>query len=425
MTGSANATFSLQPASVRRLLIALRSLAAGLLVLALALMTLAGVAPQPAAWLLPGVLLGFNLALWCRGGNDKVRIVVPAWALAAHLAFDTLVLFALFWLVGGATNPFVSLFLLPVALAGAALDIRGAVAVTVLSILGYTALLWRYLARLGDPTAVIGFERHVVGMWATFVLAAVLLCGFLLALAGRLRASERALGEQRERLMRDDAVVSVATVAAGAAHALNTPLATIVLAAESLGEDTTLSPTAREEAATIRSQAEVAADALRALVAARDPQAQDRTDIAEFITDVLARWQQRRPEIETRQQESGTLPARVVRRDPALAQAIHNLLDNAADAAIAAGRPTITIICRYQRGHVVLCIDDPGPALAGRAGTRMHPTSSKPGGLGLGVTLARASLARLDGRLVYEAAPEGGTRTRIEWPVAARPTTGL
>ena len=207
------------------------------------------------------LLLVFNQRIGRPGPGD---IDVRAnRALVGHLVFDTGVLFAFFWAIGGATNPFVSLFLLPVAFAGAALDIRGALAVTGVCVAGYTALLWRYLWHLGHPMSVIGFERHVIGMWATFVLAAGLLLVFLLALAERVRAGERELAAQRERLMRDDAVVGVATVAAGAAHALNTPLSTILIAAESLQDEPNLPPDVQEDIATIHNQAELAARELR------------------------------------------------------------------------------------------------------------------------------------------------------------------
>lgn len=404
--------FSLQPAAIMRLLGLMRWLAAGLITLALVLMACFGQATSPVVWSLPALLIVFNLWLYGRTPTVHAR-----YALVGHLGFDTLVLFALFWAIDGATNPFISLFLLPVAFAGAALDIRGAAMVTWFSILAYTGLLGRYLAHLGHPMRIIGFERHVIGMWLTFVLAAFLLCGFLLALAARLRAGERELVAQRERLVRDDAVVSVATVAAGAAHALNTPLSTILIAAESLAEDTSLTADTREEAAVIRDQAELAAGELRALVAARDPRAQNRVAAGVFVDDVLARWRARRPEIEL---SVTATPAAgpVVRNDPALAQALHNLLDNAADAALAAYAPRLAVTRTLDEHELTLAIDDPGPVAVERL-ARGEPGSTKPGGLGLGLTLARASLARLGAQLVFEAGPNAGTRTRVVLCLAA------
>ena len=401
---------SLQPASILRLLAALRYVAAALLATALALMLAFGLHTGLAVWGLPLLLLVFNQRIGRPGPGD---IDVRAnRALVGHLVFDTGVLFAFFWAIGGATNPFVSLFLLPVAFAGAALDIRGALAVTGVCVTGYTALLWRYLLHLGHPMTVIGFERHVIGMWATFVLAAGLLLVFLLALAERVRAGERELAAQRERLMRDDAVVGVATVAAGAAHALNTPLSTILIAAESLRDEPNLAQDVQEDIATIHNQAELAARELRALVAARDPRVQATVAADVFFDGVVSRWRARRPEIELDMTGWQPLAATAIRNDPALGQALHNLLDNAADAALAAGTPRLVLTRDEQATSYVMAIDDPGAPDIARL-ERPETGSTKPGGLGLGLTLARASLVRIGACLSFEAADSGGTRTRI------------
>ncbi|MES1934879.1 ATP-binding protein [Salinisphaera hydrothermalis] len=404
--------FSLEPAAVMRVLAGLRYLAVALMGIAVVLMAVAGRDLPPVLWSLPAILLAFNLGVAWR----LRRLAQPsALELVGHLAVDTLALFVLFWTVGGATNPFVSLFLVPVALAATALSIRHAIAVTLLAVAAYTALLLRYLWRIQDPEAFVGFERHVVGMWGNFLLAAALLCGFLLVLAAVLRARERELAAQRERLMRDDAVVSVATVAAGAAHALNTPLSTIAVAAESLAEHPELPADMREEVATIRSQAELCATELRRLVAARDPNAQEVTSLQRYIARVVSDWRARRPEIDLIEHGRETLDERALRDDPALTQALANLLDNAADAAIAAGDHRLWLTWARESTVLEVAIDDPGRGLARGAGNG----TAKSGGLGLGLTLARASLSRLGGDLVFTASARGGTRTLVHLPLDA------
>ncbi|MGN8160059.1 ATP-binding protein [Salinisphaera sp. RV14] len=402
--------FSLEPAAVMRVLAGLRYLAVALVGLALLLMAVAGRTLPPALWALPVLLLAFNLVVvW------RLRYAAPpsALELVAHLAVDTLALFTLFWGLGGATNPFVSLFLVPVALAATILSIRDAIAVTLLAVAAYTALLLRYLTRIHDPEAMVGFERHVVGMWVNFLLAAALLCGFLLVLAAVLRARERELAGQRERLMRDDAVVSVATVAAGAAHALNTPLSTIAVAAESVSEHPDLPPDVHEDIAIIRSQTALCAAELRRLIAARDPRAQSVTPLSAYAGHLVADWHMRRPEIDLTETGRAALTAAPIRNDPALTQALVNLLDNAADAAIAAGDQRLWLTWRCECRLLELIIDDPGAGLETVADQTARPAR----GLGLGLTLARASLARLDATLDFSTSSHGGTRTRVRLPL--------
>ena len=73
------------------------------------------------------------------------------------------------------------------------------------------------------------FTVHVIGMWLGFVLSAVLIAHFVVSMGETLREQERSLSEARERALRDERVVAVATLAAGAAHELSTPLATMAV----------------------------------------------------------------------------------------------------------------------------------------------------------------------------------------------------
>lgn len=399
------ASFALEPNRVLRLLIQLRFVAVALYCVALVWLQVIDEAGAVALWLLPAALLVANM-FYRRCLAE--RATATPWHIDVHLAVDTL-----------------ALFLVPVALASVALPVWHAVAVTVLCALGYTILLLRYLAEAGEHTAAMGFERHVIGMWLNFGLAALLLCVFLLALAGTLRRRERELAAQRERLLRDDAIVSVATLAAGAAHALNTPLNTIVLAAESLAEHPELPRDAREETATIGEQAALCAQQLRRLVESQQP-ADDRVrTLAEYAAAVTERWRARRPEIEARVAGLAALPPVVLRDDPALSQALLNLLDNAADASVAAGSTYVAVNwhCNHEpkpaESSFELAIDDDGRGADADALAAGAVSGDKPEGLGLGLTLARASIVRLGGRLTFGQAPGAGIRTRVRLPLAA------
>ena len=68
-----------------------------------------------------GLLWAWNLLVGYRLGWAAP---VTAAEIAANLAIDTLALTALLYWSGGSTNPFVSLFLVPVALAAAFLPVR-------------------------------------------------------------------------------------------------------------------------------------------------------------------------------------------------------------------------------------------------------------------------------------------------------------
>ena len=411
---------SLEPNAVVRLLVALRAAAALLIAGSFGAISLIQAPVTVGLWALPVALVVFDgVVVWQI--RRAARPTASGW-IALHLVFDSAVLFVLFWTTGGAANPFVSLFLVPVALAGVTLRIGHAAAVVALCTTAYSVLLLRYLDATAHPETVIGFERHVIGMWLNFVLAAVFLCVCLLALAHLLRRREQELAAQRERLLRDDAIVSVATVAAGAAHALNTPLATIAVAAESIGDAPELAPEVREEIDAIRSQVDLCAHHLRRLVAAQDTSARTALTLAEYAEHLITRWRTRHPETEVRVSGVAELPPRRVSADPALTQALINLLDNAADASRAAGRDTIAVYWQLHTqggAELVLNIDDQGVLHSTEPLNRDLAATTKPHGLGLGLTLARASIARLGGQLRLTRNASGTTRTAVRLPLAA------
>lgn len=384
-----------------------------------------GQPPPVWLWPLPLAILGINLLLWLR---LRHKATIGATELCIHLICDSGALLLVLWPTGGASNPFVSFFLVPVALGSVLLPRRHAIALTTLCIAAYTALLWHYLdsgATLqmhGDPGS---FQRHVIGMWLNFVGAAVLLCVSLLALTRKLRQREQELAAHREQMLRDDAIMSMASLAAGAAHALNTPLGTIALAAESLQMETRLTTEAREDAATIAAQATLCGQHLHRIAAVAHQRETDTRTLSRFIEALMERWHARRADITTTVSGLENLPQLQLQLsdDPALTQALLNLFDNAADASRAAGHDDITAhwatTVQASGTSLALTIDDQGQAENIEALNHDLATTTKPTGLGLGLMLARASIYRLGGRLQLQQRADSGTRTTVQLPLTA------
>jgi two-component system sensor histidine kinase RegB len=79
-----------------------------------------------------------------------------------------------------------------------------------------------------------GTNLHLIGMWIGFGVAAVLVAVFSGKISELLRQHEDSLLLMQAELARRDRLASLATLAAGAAHELNTPLATIAVVAREL-----------------------------------------------------------------------------------------------------------------------------------------------------------------------------------------------
>ena len=156
-----------------------------------------------------------------------------------QLVFDVLMLTALLYFTGGATNPFAWLLLVPHTIASTILSKRYAWLMAVIASLAYTVIVYFYvpLMHMDHPMEMgMGghFEEHIIGMWLGFVLSAFLMAYFVAGMADALRKRNQVLNELKEKMYRDERLVALGTLATGAAHELGTPLGTMDIIAHEL-----------------------------------------------------------------------------------------------------------------------------------------------------------------------------------------------
>ncbi|HBD13303.1 MAG TPA: histidine kinase [Porticoccaceae bacterium] len=341
---------------------------------------------------------------------------IPESEFCLHLLVDMLALTVLLYFSGGATNPFVSYFLVPISIAAITLPKLMTLAVALVAISAYSMLLFLYVPLPAFSPhaahAASGMNLHFSGMWVNFLLSAVIITYFVVRMADALRAQERELKARQEEQMQNEQLIAIATVAAGAAHELGTPLNTIKLLAEDL-LDTSDTKT-RTDLATINEQIDICQRTLRSLTGLAGDMAKPvaAADVREYIGDLLDSWQLIRPDAFARIQVSEDAPQILAKFHPAIRQALQNLLNNAADAS----PERIDIDISWNRELLHMRIRDYGegmsPAEAEKIGRTV--TSSKPGGLGLGLYLTSSSLNRHGGRVGLANAADGGLITSVE-----------
>ena len=78
---------------------------------------------------------------------------------------------------------------------------------------------------------------HFCGMWINFAFSALLISWFVVRMAATMREQEHAMARVREDGLRDEQIISVASIAAGTAHELRTPLATMTVLADELKQE--------------------------------------------------------------------------------------------------------------------------------------------------------------------------------------------
>ncbi|WP_333979450.1 hypothetical protein [Sphingomonas aerolata] len=134
------------------------------------------------------------------------------------------------YLSGGATNPFIALYLLQVVLGAVLLDRWSSWAIVGVTGGCFALLTIRYRP-LALPTDYAGeyFALCTVGSLLNFLLVATLLVLFMTRITGNLRARDEHLADLRQQAAEEDHIVRMGLLASGAAHELGTPLASLAV----------------------------------------------------------------------------------------------------------------------------------------------------------------------------------------------------
>ncbi len=341
-------------------------------------------------------LVAFNIAslLHWRAGRD-----ISHGELFSALLVDVSALTALLYFTGGATNPFVFLYLLQVTLGAVLLKPRYTWALVVITTLCFAglALFSRPLSLPLDHNRGL-LSPYIQGMLICFALNAVLLVTFITRIGRNLRRRDARLANLRQRAAEEEHIVRMGLLASGAAHELGTPLATLAVI---LGDWARL-PTFTSEPELLEEVNEMEAQVLRckAIVSgilmsageARGESSQETT-ICTFLDELVDEWRSSRSlsSFVYDNRISHDLP---MVSDSTLKQMLSNLLDNAQEAS-----PHYVSLEAEQDAAaetLILTVKDNGPGFApkilAQLGKPYQSTKNRPGrgmGLFLVVNVAR------------------------------------
>lgn len=337
------------------------------------------------------------------------------WVIRCGLLADVAVLTELLSLTGGAMNPFASLYLPPVLFAALLSPGWFAWGLSLLSLCCYGVLFFLHLPWPISPSnAYSMFSLHLLGMWGTFAVSAVLITGFVSWLARQLHAQEAALAAARETQLRGEQLVAVGVQAAGMAHSLSTPMNTLTLLVDELLDTYEQPAELVDDLLLMQAQVSVCRDALQRL---KHGVEKDHQCVPLFATlaEQLTGWRSLRPDVRLEWHAPADKDV-LVMIEPVLWPALFNLINNAAEA----GGHDVMVSAMLQDGVLIVdiinregCLTEEQLQRAGLA----PMGSSKPAGLGLGMMLSHATLAKLGGSLSLSNREEGGVHARVWLPV--------
>lgn len=352
-------------------------------------------------------------------GDRRRAIVTPRevheWQLALIMMIDIAILTGLLYLSGGPTNPFSVLYLVQIALATVLVRARWTWMLVGLAFLGFGVLL------VSHEPLVIPAESHAYGAWVALGVASAFVVHFLLRITGALAERERELTEARGLTARQERLASLATMAAGAAHELSTPLGTVALAAKELERALT-----KADNADLASDAKLIREQVGRCRSILDQMALGAGTVGESVTSSTVKELIDETMVGIRDQprvlvELADDVARTTLRLPprAVSQALRSLVTNAQDASPA--RSSVVVSARIDGDLLAVGIRDRGSGIPAdvmaRIGEPFFTTKAPGRGMGLGLFLARAVVEGVGGSLQIDSNQAGGTEVAVRLPI--------
>jgi len=346
---------------------------------------------------------------------------IHAFEVFIHMAVDVSVLTWMILWSGGITNPFGSLFLLPIALATLVLPLRWVLATTALCCFGYliSSLYGHALPHihglLGDA-----FDLHLWGMAINFLLSVGVVVYFLMRLVKMLREREHDIVQLSEQFTRNEGIVALATHAASVAHELNTPLGSLTLILEHLQSNPIDQNALPKDLTLMRSLVDLCSTRVRQLVIDANTEDTTTSFLHEYVNDLIDRWQLIRPMVDVKR-EINIPTVQPFHIPSAVGHLLQVLLNNAADASLLNKSHQVDVTFSLDNNGLSGSIRDYGPGFdiphrVPLPGKLFHTT--KPGGMGIGLALSHATIERLGGTLMLEPAQSTGVRVVFTIPLS-------
>ncbi|MCX5581651.1 ATP-binding protein [Kaistia terrae] len=358
-------------------------------------------------------LVGLNVVSLLRHRNQSL---VSNTELFLELLLDVAALTVQLHLSGGASNPFISLYLLQVILGAVLLE---AWSIWVLVAISSGCFIWLTTSyREIEMPHVHGndlFNLHIQGMFICFVLAASLLVLFVTRIQRNLRARDAQSAEEEH-------IVRMGLLASGAAHELGTPLATVsvILSDWQRMPMFNTHPEIVEDLSDMLGQL----DRCKAIVSgiltssgATRGEGTVRTTMNQFLDGLVDEWRSGRPSMHI-DYSNDFGPDIPIVSDIALKQVIFNVFENSWEVS-----PEWMRVAIGRHGEdLVLAVSDSGPGfdkeMLAEFGKPYRSSKNRPGS-GLGLFLVVNVLRKLGGTVTAKNGKDGGASVTLRLPLAS------
>ena len=341
-----------------------------------------------------------NLALYPRySTNNRLSETATTVVIAA----DILQLALLIFFTGGLSNPFVVLFITPIAITVTSLPIRSTSILIFLTIIFITILgsfnypLESNMLDLSVPPIFI------LGMWVSLFVTILFLTFYAGGLTDESRKISAALKVAENLLVKEKNLSSLDGLAAAAAHHLGTPLGTISLIANELKNDESINENAKKDLMILSEEVDKCKKILGSL--GEKPSSDDdlitKIELQALLEELceLIKVKEIKFSINFNDNDPG-MKEILLRRRSELLLGLSNIIENAADFA----STTVELNVSKSGKFINLEINDDGKGFSNSILSRIgdpyvssrSKSSNNGDGLGLGFFISKTILERLN-----------------------------
>ena len=375
----------------------------------------------PLGPLLAVIGIGIILNLWQtflnRGGSQLSRPPV-----LIVLSFDVIQLAALLYLAGGLLNPFSILFLAPVVVSAAILDVFSTISLVIIVTICASILTIYHLPLPWSDSGLVVPPLYQFGLWIALVISAIFMAYYIFWLASKSRKTSEMLGQTRLMLASERQVIALGSLATAAAHKLGSPLTTIRLISDDLISQ--LKNDAVQEEDVLLLKAEI--ERCQIILSELDSDAMKTNRELDILMPAVLAIQQTvaaltasfKVEIEWQVKNSLLLTQPEIARTPELSYALEAILENARDFA---ETKIIVDISWDQTVLYIKIMDDgvgyPTSVLANLGQPENSSRLRQKGHRGLGLFLVQSFIRQLNGSTSFKNQKLGGAVVEIRVPI--------
>ena len=359
-----------------------------------------------------------------------------SWQAAVYLGFDIVQLAALLYLTGGIENPFALMFVAPVVIAAATLDLTNTL---LLGLLAFVLVSFITLVHKPLPwpanSALIVPALYLAGIWASLVIGIGFTSIYAWRMANEASRMSAGLAATQLALAREHRLAALGALATAAAHELGTPLGTISVVARELERALPATSPEADDVRLLREQTERCRTILAKLSNPEEAMlgATARLPIGALLDDIAGdyRSSELSVDVEIAPFNRGEAQPQVWRA-PELLHGLGNIIENAVDFA----GSRVRIETSWDAARLTITVEDDGPGFAPEIFERIGEpyVTSRPSdrgygdddrasgslgkqeGMGLGFFIAKVLLEQTGGLVRAVNLPDHGASVSISWP---------